>query len=158
MDRKHAPVSGVEDTGHSNPGGRMAIFVDSEQFYACTRALFARIAEKDPGAADAILASHLVIRLRSTEPETEITINGRQRPLQTTFGPSRMRPTLDIELAADTLHQIMLGEQSIKKALADGRLKVRGPAWKATALADLFRRGQTLYPEVLREQGLMGDL
>jgi hypothetical protein len=158
VDRKHAPVSGVEDTGHSNPGGRMAIFVDSEQFYACTRALFARIAEEDPGAADAILASHLVIRLRSTEPETEITINGRQRPLQTTFGPSRARPTMDIELTADTLHQIMLGEQSMKKALADGRLKVRGPAWKAMALADLFRRGQTLYPEVLREKGLMAEL
>jgi hypothetical protein len=136
----------------------MAIFVDSEQLYSATEALFARIAEEDPGAADAILASHLVIRLRSTEPETEITINGRRRPLQTTFGPSPVRPTLDIELAADTLHQIMLGEQSMKKALADGRLKVRGPAWKAMALADLFRRGQGLYPEVLREQGLVGDL
>ena len=134
----------------------MAIFVDSEQLYAATKALFARIAEEDPGAADAILASHLVIRLRSTEPETEITINGRQRPLQTTFGPSQVRPTLDIELPADTLHQIMLGEQSMKKALADGLLKVRGPAWKAMALADLFRQGQTLYPGVLREQGLLG--
>jgi hypothetical protein len=134
----------------------MALFADSEQLYIATKALFARIAEEDPGAADAILASHLVIRLRSTEPETEITINGRKRPLQTTFGPSSVRPTLDIEVPADTLHQIMLGEQSMKKALADGRLKVRGPVWKAMALADLFRQGQTLYPEVLREQGLLG--
>jgi putative sterol carrier protein len=136
----------------------MAIFVDSEQFYSATKALFARIAEQDPGAADAIQASHLVIRVRSSDPEAEFTINGRQRPLQTTFGPSPVRPTLEIELAADTLHQIMLGEQSMKKALADGRLKVRGPAWKAMALADLFRRGQGLYPEVLREQGVVGDL
>jgi hypothetical protein len=135
----------------------MANFSDSEQFYTTTKALFARIAEEDPGAADAILASHLVIRVRSSDPEAEITINGRKRPLQTTFGPSPVRPTLDIELAADTLHQIMLGEQSMKKALADGRLKVRGPAWKAMALADLFRRGQTLYPEVLRERGLVGS-
>lgn len=134
----------------------MAVFADSEQFYTATKALFARLAEQDPGAADAILASHLVIRVRSSDPEAEININGRKRPLQTTFGPSPTRPTLEIELAGDTLHQIMLGEQSMKKALADGRLKVRGPAWKAMALADLFRRGQTLYPEVLREQGLVG--
>ena len=136
----------------------MAIFVDPEQLYGATEALFARIAEEDPGAADAILASHLVICLRSTEPETEITINGRRRPLETTFGPSPVRPTLDIELPADTLHQIMLGRQSMKSALAGGQLKVRGPAWRAKALADLFRQGQSLYPEVLREQGLAGDL
>lgn len=133
----------------------MPFFADSEQLYACTRALFSRIQEQDPGAADAILASHLVIRLRCTRPEAEITINGRKRPVQTTYGPSRLRPTLDIELAADTLHRIMLGEQSMKKALANGQLKVRGPVWKATALADLFYRGQAIYPQVLREQGLV---
>jgi hypothetical protein len=133
----------------------MPFFADSEQLYACTKALFSRIQEQDPGAADAILASHLVIRLRCTKPKAEITINGRQRPVQTTYGPSRLRPTLDIELAADMLHRIMLGEQSMKKALANGQLKVRGPVWKATALADLFYRGQTIYPQVLRKQGLV---
>lgn len=132
----------------------MPFFADSEQFYACTRALFARIEGADPGAADAILASRLVICLRTTAPAAELTINGRQHPVQTTFGPSRLRPTLDIELAADTLHRILLGEQSMKKALANGQLKVRGPVWKAMALADLFRRGQALYPQVLSEQGL----
>lgn len=132
----------------------MGFYEDGDQFYACTRKLFARIQEKDPGAADAILASRLVIGLRCTEPDAEITINGRQRPMQITFGPSRQRATLDIELAADTLHHIMLGEQSMTKALANGLLKVRGPVWKAMALADLFRRGQALYPQVLREQGL----
>jgi hypothetical protein len=132
----------------------MPFFADTDQVYACTRALFARIEEEDPGAADAIRASYLVIRLRCTEPDADFTINGRQRPILTTFGPSRLRPTLDIELAADTLHRIMLGEQSMKKALANGQLKVQGPVWKALALADLFRQGQTLYPQVLKEQGL----
>ena len=133
----------------------MPFYADADQFYACTQALFARIEEQNPGAADAILASRLVIRLRCTEPDAELTINGRQRPMQTRFGPSRLRPTLDIELPADTLHRIMLGEMSLKKALANGRLKVLGPVWKATDLADLFRRGQALYREVLHEQGLL---
>lgn len=132
----------------------MPFFADSEQFYACTRALFARIEESDPGAADAILASRLLIRIRCTGPSAELTIDGRRRPVQTTFGPSTLRPTLDIELAADTLHRILLGEQSLSKALADGQLKVRGPVWKALALAELFRRGQALYPGVLHEQAL----
>jgi hypothetical protein len=132
----------------------MAFYADADQFYTCTKTLFTRIEEQEPGAADAILASRLVIRLRCTEPDAELTINGRQRPVQITFGPSRLRPTLDIELPADTLHRIMLGEVSLKKALANGQLKVLGPVWKATVLADLFHRGRALYSEVLHEQGL----
>lgn len=130
----------------------MAFYANAEQLHTCMEALFARLEAQDPGAAAALLASRLVIRVRCTDPDAEFTMNGRQRPLRTEFGPSHLRPTLDIELAADTLHRILLGEQSMKKALADGRLKVRGPVWKAMALADLFRRGQALYPHILAEQ------
>jgi hypothetical protein len=132
----------------------MAFYADSEQLYDSMRTLFARIEEEEPGAEEAILASRLVIRLQCTEPEAEFTINGRQRPLRTTFGPSATRPVLDIELAADALHDIMLGRLSLRTALGNGFLKIRGPALKAMALADLFRKGQTIYPEVLREAGL----
>ncbi len=134
----------------------MAVYVDAEQVYAYVEALFALIAEKEPGAADAVLASRLVIRLRCSEPDAEITINGRQRPLETTYGPTRLRPTLDIEMATDTLHAIMLGELGLRKALAGGLLEVRGPIWKAKALADLFHQAQDLYRQVLQEQGWPG--
>jgi hypothetical protein len=132
----------------------MAFFADTNQFYECTRLLFDRIQEQEPDAADAILASHLVIRLRCSGPDAEFTINGLKRPLQTAFGPSRIRPTLNVELAADTLHGIMLGELSLKTALARGLLKVHGPVWKTRALAELFYRGQRLYPAVLCDLGL----
>ena len=134
----------------------MAVYVDSEQLYRYVEALFALIAEENPGAEDAVLASRLVIRLRCTEPDAELNLNGRQRPLETTFGPTRLRPTLDIELTADTLHAIMLGELGIGKAVTGGLLKVRGPVWKAKALADLFHQGQELYLQVLQEQGWPG--
>ena len=134
----------------------MAVYIDADQLYAYVEALFALIAEKNPGAADSVLASRLVIRLHCTEPDAEITINGRQRPLETIYGPARLRPTLDIELAADTLHAIMLGELGLRKALASGLLEVRGPIWKAKALADLFYQGQELYRQVLEEQGWPG--
>ena len=132
----------------------MSIYADTDEFYAATRALFTRIEQEDPHAGDAILSSHLVMRLRSTAPDAEITINGRRRPIQITYGTDSVRPTLDIELSADLLHRILLGERSMKQALANGQLKVSGPVWKATALEDLFRQSQSLYPEILREQNL----
>lgn len=132
----------------------MAFFTDSDQLYACARALFTQIEEEDPSASDAIVASHLVIRLSCTEPDAEFTLNGRRRPVQITYGPAKMRPTMDIELAADTLHRILLSELSLKKAMGNGLLKVRGPVWKVTVLADVFYRGQAIYPQILRDQGL----
>ena len=134
----------------------MAVYVDTEQLYTYVEALFALIAEENPGAADAVLASRLVIHLRCTEPDAEITLNGRRRPLETTYGPTPLRPTLDIELAADTLHAIMLGELGLRKALAGGLLEVRGQIWKAKALADLFYQARELYRQVLEEQGWPG--
>jgi hypothetical protein len=135
----------------------MAFFTDSDQLYAYAKALFTQIEEEDPGASDAILASHLVIRLRCTEPDAEFTLNGRRRPVQITYGPAKVHPTMDIELAADTLHGILLNELSLKKAMGNGLLRVRGPVWKVSVLADIFYRGREIYPQILKEQGLSID-
>ena len=129
----------------------MAIFANADQFYACTQALFARIEAEDPHAADKIMEERMIIRIHCTDPEAEFTINGRKHPPETTFGPASGRPTLNIDMSADTLHSIMLGELGLKSALAQGKLQVRGPVWKVTALVDLFHQLQTMYPQVLRE-------
>jgi hypothetical protein len=131
----------------------MPIFTDADRFYDCTQALFARIEEEDPHAADQIMTERLIIRIQCTEPDVEFTINGRKRPVETIFGPARVRPTLDIAMNADTLHGIMLGELSLKSTLAQGKMKVLGPVWKATVLAELFHRMQALYPQVLHDCG-----
>lgn len=132
----------------------MSFFASTDQLYACTRLLFERLQEQDPTAADTFLAARLLIRFRCRQPAAEITLNGRRRPLETIFGPTTLRPDVEVELAADTLHQIMLGQLSLTKAVGNGQLKARGPLYKTLALADLFYRGQALYPQVLREQGL----
>jgi hypothetical protein len=134
----------------------MPFYANTEQFYTCTKALFARIAQRNPHAGDAIHRSRLSIHFRVRQPEAEILIDGRHNPVQTSFGPSPVKPELDIELDADTLHRIMLGELRITAALGGGLLKVNGPAWKTAMLGELFHQAQKYYPQVLREQGLTG--
>ena len=68
----------------------MAVYTGAAQLYDNVEALFTLIAAKNPGAADSVLASRLVIRLRCTEPDAEITINGRRRPLETIYGPAKL--------------------------------------------------------------------
>jgi hypothetical protein len=129
-------------------------FSTAEQLYTCAQALFERVQQADPAATAQITNGRLVICLRCTEPTAEITVNGRQRPLQLIYGPSNIRPELDVELTGDNLHQILLGQLTLKKAVATRLLKVKGPVWKVAALYDLFARGQTLYPQILRDHGL----
>lgn len=133
----------------------MAFFQSSEQFYTCARSLFGRLEIENPGAADSVQNAKLIIRLQCQDPAAEILVNGRRQPVEISYGPARIRPELDIGMPTDTLHRILLGELTLAQALATRSIKVRGPAWKTVALADLFLQTQALYPQILREQGLL---
>jgi hypothetical protein len=132
----------------------MPFFKDSDQLYTVARDLLTRVQEEIPSASDSIAKSHQVIRLATTEPVAEFTLNGRKRPVVTTYGPTRLRPTLDLSLEADTLHGILLEEISLSKAVTSGLVKTRGPVLKLAALGDLLRGGQEIYPSVLADLGL----
>ena len=131
----------------------MPVYANAEQVYACIGTLFNRVLARSPDTAQAILASRTIFRLHCSAPSAEILLNGRQSPVQPSFGASAVRPDLDIHLAADTLHLILLNQLSIREALAGGQLKVRGPVWKTSAVVDLLTEGRALYPQVLREHG-----
>ncbi|RMG91920.1 MAG: hypothetical protein D6706_17675 [Chloroflexi bacterium] len=132
----------------------MAVFASAEQMYACFQEVFACVEESRPDAADAVLASGLVIRFRCTEPVAELTIDGGKRPLQIHYGPAKTRPTLEVALTADTLHQIMSGHLSLTKALGRGLLKPKGPVWKVKTLAPLFDEARRHYTAVVRKHGI----
>lgn len=133
----------------------MPFYSDTDQLYDVARELFARIQEQNPHAADSMLSSRLVARLKCADPSAEFMVNGRKRPVEITYGTSNTRPTLDIKLPADLLHRILLDDISLMKAMGSGQLEVKGPVWKASALADLFHEGQAIYVGILGERGLM---
>lgn len=133
----------------------MAFYASSEQFYSCADALFSRLLKENPQAAKAVEKAKLLIRIRCSDPMVTFLINGRRHPTSVRFGEDRIRPEVDVEMATDTLHLIMLGQLSLSRALAANDLKVRGTVWKITSLADLFQQCQSLYPVILREQGLL---
>ncbi|MFQ5578732.1 MAG: SCP2 sterol-binding domain-containing protein [Anaerolineae bacterium] len=134
----------------------MPFYASADQLYHCFEPLFARLQAESPDAAQAVHKSRLVFRFVCARPNARITINGRHNPPQASFGPSALTPDLEVELAADTLHQILLGELSLRQALAANAMAVKGPAWKSFILAPVFEQGKRLYPQVLREQGLVG--
>lgn len=132
----------------------MPIYQDSEQLYACLRLLFERLRQQD-GAMRPLKSSRLVIRLQYTLPAAEVTVDARHNPVQVVYGPAPMRPTLDVSLAADTFHQILLDELSLRTAVSSKQVTMNGPFIKAMPMVELFRQGQRHYAGILREQGLL---
>ncbi len=133
----------------------MPVYSQSDQLYDNLRLLFERIQKVHPGATRSVAASRLVIRLACSAPKAEILINGRADPVQITYGTGRLRPDLDIQLNADVLHNILLGELTLKKAVGSGAVKLKGPVWKSFVLEDVLRHGQAIYPGLLRERGML---
>jgi hypothetical protein len=133
----------------------MPFYANTEQFYAATRVFFDRVGKEYPHAADAILKQKMTVRLATVEPAGVFGLDGRHAPLKSHIGAVPFRPDLDIEMPADMLHAILMGQTSIKSGLASGKLKARGAILKALSLSSLFQQGQKVYPQVLREQGLI---
>jgi hypothetical protein len=132
----------------------MATYKNSEQFYSTMRSLFDRVQEEKPDAAEDVKKSKLILRFSCQDPEAIILINGRRNDETVIFGQNKIRPEVDVLLKTDSLHNILLGDLGLARALASKDLKLRGPARKALALTDLFHECQTIYPEILRDQGL----
>jgi hypothetical protein len=131
----------------------MQPYRDTEHLYETLQRLFEQLEQYNPAATTDFSHSRLIVRLNTTEPAGMVVINGRTTPIATIFGQeARLRPDLDITLSAAALHQILLGELSLTKALGQQALQVKGPIFKAIALANLFRQSQAIYPQVWMDQ------
>jgi putative sterol carrier protein len=129
----------------------MPFYPDSESYYANMQALFACVQTSYPKATEAIGNAKINIMMRTNGPAADIVIHGRERPVRITYGANGAKPDLQIEMAADTFHRILLGELSLKSALGNGQMKVKGPIWKAMSLGDLFHVSRLCYPDILKQ-------
>lgn len=132
----------------------MPVYQSAEQLYETLMLLFEGVHTQDSAAALAVSKSRLIIRLRLSSPTAQVVINGRKNPPDIVYESTSLRPDLDVDLSADTLHRILLAELPLGKAIANKQMKVRGPVWKSFVLEGIFRGGQTLYPQILSKVGL----
>lgn len=126
----------------------MSVYQTSDDLYRLIQTLFARMAAENPQAGDSMINAALSVRIRCTEPTAVLFIDGEKRPLTVAYGNTPSKPKLDIEASTDTLHEILLGNLPLMKAIGSKRLRVKGSIFKAKALADLFHQMQKIYPQL----------
>jgi hypothetical protein len=133
----------------------MTVFADQEQFYAVMQEVFDYVV-RHPQHTETFTRSNLVIRMRTTEPDAEILLDGRQPPLEVFFGPTPGLANLEVAMPADLLHALWLGKESTHKAFYTGRIRTSGNLLKAMQLGEVFQEAERIYPTVARKYGLDG--
>jgi putative sterol carrier protein len=132
----------------------MAVFHSAEQVYQVLQQVFEQIGA-NPEQIAAFTSSNLVIRIRLSDPQAEVLLDGRQPPLEVFFGERPGKANLEITLPADLLHAIWLGREKASSAFFTGKVKTKGNFGKAMPLIDLFRECERVYAQIAVEHDLV---
>lgn len=122
-------------------------YTDSAQLEHVYTTMFDAVADDD--SMDTLVDAQMVINFRLHDPAADIWVDGRSRPVVTTFEPiAGVRATLTATLSADSMHELLLGTLPLGKALLFRKLKVSGSKSKAMGLEPLLHACQAVYPDI----------
>ena len=119
-----------------------------EELFTC---MFDQIAVDDPDGMDPLVEQQMVICFRLSEPDTELWVDGREKPVLTSFGAQPIDATLTAKLSGDAFHDLLLGTLPLGRALLFRKLKVSGSKTAAMKLESLLHACQAVYPELAEE-------
>lgn len=120
---------------------------DAEQLERVYTTMFDAVADDD--SMDTMVDAQMVINFRLNDPSADIWVDGRSRPVVTTFEPiDGVDATLTAKLSADSMHELLLGTLALGKALLFRKLKVSGSKSKAMGLEPLLHACQSVYPDI----------
>ncbi len=127
------------------------IYVDAAQFEALFTRMFDQIESDDPDGMDDLVEQQMVVRFQLREPDSELWVDGRSKPVQTSFGANDIDATLSADLTANSMHELLLGTLPLGRALMFRNLKVKGSKSKAMKLEGLLHTMQAVYPGLADE-------
>ena len=125
------------------------IYTSAAEFEALFTEMFDRIEADDPDGMDELVAQAMVIRFRLRAPDVELWIDGRSKPVVTTFGSRDLEADLTADVKTDDLHELLLGTLSLASAMLFRKLKVKGSKSKAMKLESLLHAMQAVYPDMV---------
>lgn len=108
--------------------------------------MFAAIAADD--SMTRLVDLGMVINFRLSDPDTDIWVDGRSLPVDTSFASIGIDATLTARLSADSMHRLLLGTLPLGKAVLFRKLKVSGAKSQAMQLEPLLHACQAVYPEI----------
>jgi putative sterol carrier protein len=122
-------------------------YTDAEQLERVYTTMFDAVADDD--SMDTMVDAQMVINFQLNDPSADIWVDGRSRPVVTTFEPiDDVDAILTAKLSADSMHELLLGTLPLGRALLFRKLKVSGSKSKALGLEPLLHACQSVYPDI----------
>lgn len=128
------------------------IYASPAEFETLFTQMFDLIAADDPDEMDELVEQAMVIRFRVRSPDIELWIDGRSKPVRTSFGAQSLDASFTAELSANDLHELLLGTLALGKAVLFRKVKVQGSKSKAIKLESLLHAMQAVYPALVGER------
>ena len=122
-------------------------FLTTDDLVAVYSEMFAAIADDE--SMGALVEQQMIINFKLRDPTADIWVDGRARPVVTTFEPIGQTAALTAELSADSMHDLLLGTLPLGRALLFRKLKVQGSKSKAMKLESLLHACQAVYPTLV---------
>ena len=137
----------------------MPFYRDAATFYDVMTELFEKVMAQ-PDGMQPLSDAKVVLRLVITAPQAQLTLDSRANPPRFLKGPTGIeRADVGLRMPADVLHDTFLGKVRLRDAYLSGKIKLDSSPLRALGLlgdlTDLFHHMESLYPQVLRQRGLL---
>jgi putative sterol carrier protein len=137
----------------------MPFYRDAETFYQVMNDLFSQVMAQ-PGLLKPLRDGKVVLRITTTGPDAILVVDGRATPPRFTTGSAPAgKVDIGLSLATDVLHNVWLGKIRLRDAYLAGKVHLDSNPLKAlslmTSLLEMFRFVEGLYPDALKQRGLL---
>lgn len=87
--------------------------------------------------------TNLVIRMHFEDVSSQVTFDGRMAEVFWEDTPGRA--DLEMHLSSGCFHEVMTDLRSLRAAITDGTIRVKGNVFRALSFAELLRQTKPLY-------------
>ena len=138
----------------------MPFYPDTATFYVVMTDLFGRVIAA-PGVLKPLTDGKVLLRMTVTEPDAVLIVDGRTIPPRFITGASggAVQPDIGLRIPADVLHNVWLNRMRLRDAFMAGKMHLDTSPLRAlgllSSLTGMFRFTEQIYPQVLREHGMV---
>ena len=139
----------------------MSFYPDTATFYVVMTDLFGRVIAA-PGVLKPLTDGKVLLRMTVTEPDAVLIVDGRLNPPRFIPGPTNPvsgQPDIGLRIPADVLHNVWLNRMRLRDAFMAGKMHLDTSPLRTlgllSSLTGMFRFTEQIYPQVLREHGMM---
>lgn len=129
----------------------MGRFSSDKEVYARIGRLLTELCADERAGAQ-LQRADTIVQYRLRDPQATLTLKalaGQDR--QVDLGDTRLRPEVVVLMDGDTAHDYWAGELNVAVALADGRIRPRGPSAKILALVPMLKLAIPRYRELMEQ-------